>query len=100
VPEGEKLDGLRAKYAPVIVALVEKLKEVPDQGHLLSPWRDDLRAKLLWVYARDYATVNLNARGSSLRHSHPFSHKFFHLLREEGLHKEPFTPLNLGLSSG
>jgi hypothetical protein len=55
LPEGDKLNSLRAKYAPVILALVEKLKEVPVQGHLLSPWRDDLRAKLLWVYARDYA---------------------------------------------
>jgi (p)ppGpp synthase/HD superfamily hydrolase len=56
LPEGDKLSSLRVKYAPVILALVEKLKEVPDQGHLLSPWRDDLRAKLLWVYARDYAS--------------------------------------------
>ena len=56
LPKGDKLNSLRAKYAPVILALVEKLKEVPDQGHLLTPWRDDLRAKLLWVYARDYAT--------------------------------------------
>lgn len=53
VPE-EKRSALRAKYGPVIVAVIDRL-ETLSSSNPLFPFRDSLQRELREVYARDYS---------------------------------------------
>jgi (p)ppGpp synthase/HD superfamily hydrolase len=56
VSDGGARERVRAQFGPILLEVVERLKDIPRKGHALSCWKDSLRTELMWVYARDYSS--------------------------------------------
>jgi len=54
IEEGAQKDWYRRKYGPVILATIEELRRVADEGHVLSGVKHKLIEQLTKAYDRDY----------------------------------------------